>query len=382
MSKIEYLDDFPVIEKYHYLDSAATSLKPRQVIEAMRDYYENYPANVHRGVYRMSEQATERYEKVRETVSRMFHSKPEEVVFTRNTTESINQLARSIVNKGDKILITEMEHHSNILPWMLAGANIEYVKLDGTKLDYDDFERKIEEFRPKVFSFTHASNVLGTINDARRLIRLCKDNEIITVMDCAQSAPHINIDFNGLGVDYIAFSAHKMLGPTGVGVLIGKSEHLDSITCFFGGGSMVRSVERHSFIPAEVPQRFEAGTQNIAGVIGFGAALDYLYKVGFDKIRSIEDELQSYTLKMAEEYDFLKVYSSNEVQSSIGIFSFNIEGVHPHDVSAILDESNVCIRAGHHCAQILHNVLGIEYTARASIYFYNTKEDIDAFFDG
>lgn len=378
----KYADDFPVLEKYHYLDNAATSLKPRQVVEAMNDYYYNYPANVHRGVYKMSEHATEKYETTREKVSQMFGCKPEEVIFTRNTTESINQLARTIARKKSKVLLTEMEHHSNILPWMLTGAKIDYVKLDGTELDYGDFESKLELFRPDIFSFVYASNVLGTINRVNELISICKDHGIITVIDCAQSAPHIKIDFSKLGADYVAFSAHKMLGPTGIGILIGKMEHLENINCFFGGGSMISNVEKHSFTPAEVPQRFEAGTPNIAGVIGFGTAIDYLGTVGFERIDSIEKQLLSYALKRAEEYDFLTVHSNKNIDSSVGIFSFNIDGVHPHDVSALLDEKKVCIRAGHHCAQILHRSLGIEYTARASFYFYNTQKDVDAFFEG
>ncbi len=385
-----YEEDFPLLNKLHYLDNAATSLKPVQVVSAMDDYYLNYAANIHRGVYRISEQATDRYERVREKVAEMFCGNPNGVIFTNNTTESINQLAlalsRTVLKKGDTILLTEMEHHSNIVPWLMLkqwnGIRVEYVKLNGKGLDYDDFRDKVANVKPKVVSFVHASNVLGTINNAGEIVKMCKDEGITTLMDCAQSAPHERVDMGRLGVDYIAFSSHKMLGPTGVGVLMGNEENIKALPPFFGGGSMIKRVEKQSFEPAEIPQRFEAGTPNIGGVIGFGAALNYLEAVGFERIMKVERELLEYALSCAQDRDYITVYSNKNVKDAVGIFAFNIKGAHPHDVSAILDENNVCIRAGHHCAQPLHESLGVPFTARASFYFYNTKEDVDALFNG
>ncbi len=381
--------DFPILSKFHYLDSAATSLKPVSVVQAVREYYMEYPANVHRGVYKLSERATDEYEKSREATAELFNSKPDEVVFTRNTTECINQLANvfagTLLNKGDVVLITEMEHHSNLLPWLMLkqkiGIKVGYVKLDGPTLDYSDFESKIHSLKPKVVSFVHASNVLGTINDAKKILDMCSDLGITTVMDCAQSAPHMRIDFRKLGVDYVAFSAHKMLGPTGVGILIGKSHLLESLPPFFGGGSMVSKADLQSFIPAEIPQKFEAGTPNIAGVIGFGAAVRYIKQIGYEQMHRTETNLLEHTLKRHDEVsDFVELHSNTDLKNSLGIFTFSVKGVHPHDVAAILDESNVCVRGGHHCAQPLHNLLGADHTVRASYYFYNSKSDVDALF--
>lgn len=387
---MDYRKDFPILEKYHYLDSAATSLKPMQVIDEEMGYYKSYPANVHRGVYRMSEHATEKYEQARGETAKLFGVKPHEVIFTRNTTESINLLAytlgNSMLKRGDTVLITGMEHHSNIIPWLMLkerqGIKLEYIGLKGAELDYADIEEKLEANRPKIVSFVHASNVLGTINNAQMIVRAAKAYGAITIMDCAQSAPHIQLNVRRLGADYVAFSGHKLLGPSGVGVLIGKEENLERLPPFMGGGSMIKEVRRQSFEPAELPQKFEAGTPNIAGVIGFGAAIGYLKRVGFGEIERVEKGLLAYMLKRVKEMPWIKVYSSQDIGNSVGIFSFKVNGVHPHDVSAILDESNVCIRAGHHCAQPLHKHLGVDYTARASLYFYNTREDVDAFFDG
>lgn len=387
---MDYKKDFPILEKYHYLDSAATALKPVQVVEAEMDYYRNYPANVHRGVYKISEHATEMYEKTREKVARMFDAKPQEVIFTRNTTESINLLSNtlgnSVLKKGDTVLITAMEHHSNLVPWLMLkeriGIKLEYIELKGAELDYADLEKKLESKKPKVVSFVHASNVLATINDAQRIVKAAKAHGAITIMDCAQSAPHLKIDTKKIGADYLAFSGHKLLGPSGVGVLIGKEADLEKLPPFMGGGSMIKVVERQHFEPAELPQKFEAGTPNIAGVIGLAAAIDYVNKVGFDEIERVEESLLSYMLKRGKELDYINIHSNQNVNNAVGIFAFNVKGVHPHDVSAILDEGNVCIRAGHHCAQPLHKQLGVDYTARASLYFYNTKKDVDAFFAG
>lgn len=388
----DFEKDFPVLIKCHYLDNAATSLKPLKVIDAVNTYYTEYPANVHRGVYKMSERATDAYESSRENIASLFNAKPDEVIFTRNTTEGINQLSTALSHsslcKGDTVLITQMEHHSNIVPWLMAkqrfGINVEYIKLCGKELDYDDAEAKIHSLKPKVVSFVHASNVLGTINNPKPIIDLCRDLGIITILDCAQSAPHIEIDFQKLGADFICISAHKMLGPTGIGAVIGRPERIESLPPFFGGGSMVGSVSEQEFSCAEVPQKFEAGTQHIAGAIGFGAAVDYLKKVTFERIHSTENDLLKYILKRYSEEtsDFITVHSNTDLQNSLAIFAFSMQGVHPHDIASILDSSNICVRGGHHCAQPLHNILGVHATARASCYFYNTKHDVDALFEG
>ncbi|MCX8206051.1 MAG: cysteine desulfurase, partial [Candidatus Micrarchaeota archaeon] len=339
------------------------------------------------GVYRISELATEKYESARDKAAKWFGCKRSEVVFTRNTTESLNQVANALpLKKGDTVLLTAMEHHSNIVPWLMLrqkkGIRVEYVPLDGTSLDYGALEEMVISFSPKVVSFAHASNVLGTINDAGRIIRAAHSAGAAVIMDCAQSAPHERISFRKLGADYIALSAHKMLGPTGVGLLIGREDLLEQLPPFFGGGGMIRTVKEKSFQPAELPQKFEAGTQNIAGVIGFGAALDYIKAVGQARVAGTGRRLLRYALKRASELDCIRVHSCTDPNSSVGIFSFTMPGVHPHDISAVLDQGNVCIRAGHHCAQPLHKRLGVEHTARASFYFYNTREDVDALFDG
>lgn len=385
--KCNFNEDFPLVRKIHYLDNAATSLKPRQVISQMNEYYFKYCANTHRGIYRISEHATEMYERTRDKSAKWFNCKPAEVIFTRNTTESLNHLANALpLRRGDTVLLTTMEHHSNIVPWLMLkkrkGIRVEYVPLSGTQLDYAAFEDMVSTLKPRVLSVVHASNVLGTINDVRRLASAAHDVGATVIADCAQSAPHERIDFRSIGADCIVLSAHKMLGPTGVGLLIGREELLEVLPPFFGGGGMIRSVSEQSFMPAEVPQKFEAGTPNIAGVIGFGAALDYLKMVGQQRISSTSRRLLKYALKRAEEHDCIRIYSNKSLSSSVGILSFAINGVHPHDISAILDQVNVCIRAGHHCAQPLHRWLGIGHTARASFYFYNTREDVDALFEG
>ncbi|MEM0437887.1 MAG: aminotransferase class V-fold PLP-dependent enzyme [Candidatus Micrarchaeia archaeon] len=385
--KCNFKEDFPLIRKLHYLDNAATSLKPRQVLSQMNEYYLEYCANTHRGIYRISERATEMYERTRDKAAKWFGCKPAEVIFTRNTTESLNQLANALqLRRGDTVLLTAMEHHSNIVPWLMLkerrGIRVEYIPLAGTQLDYPAFEEMVSTLRPKVLSFVHASNVLGTINNSRYLARVAHDAGATVIADCAQSAPHERINFRSMGADYVALSAHKMLGPTGVGLLIGREGALESLPPFFGGGGMIRSVSEQSFTTAEVPQKFEAGTPNIAGVIGFGASLDYLKMIGRQRISSTSRMLLKYALKRAHEYDCMRIYSNTDPKSSVGILTFAIPGVHPHDISALLDSVNVCIRAGHHCAQPLHKRLGVEHTARASFYVYNTKEDVDALFEG
>lgn len=381
---------FPVLKKYSYLDNAATSLKPVQMVEKMSEYYLNNSSNVHRGIFKLSEQATEDYEQTRETIANFFNSENEEVVFTKNTTESINLLSYSLsheLKEKDLIFSTIMEHHSNLVPWQFLSqikkTKLNLIELDEEKINfnYEDLEEELKTKNSKIFAFTHISNVLGTINDINRICSLCNDLNIKTIIDGAQSAPHMKIDFKKINCDFFAFSAHKMLGPTGLGVLIGKKDLLDEIPPFITGGSMISSVQKDSFKLTNSPQKFEAGTPPIAEVIGFNESLKYISNLGFKKINSIEKELHSYTLKRMDELKFIEMYS-NKTFNSTGIFTFNVKNVSPHDVASILDEFNVCIRAGNHCAQPLHTYLGIKGSVRASIYFYNTKEDVDKLIEG
>ncbi len=385
---MSFSKDFPIIKKYHYLDNASSSLKPKQVIEKMNDYYLNNPVNVHRGIYKLSEQSTNDYESTRDEVAKFFNSKSTEVVFNSGTTFSLNLLASSIgktLKKNDLVLLTEMEHHSNIVPWLmlkeLKQIRIEFVKLNKDKnLDYEQFEKLIIEKKPKVVSMVHASNILGTINDVKKISKLCNQNGIILILDVAQSAPHLKIDFKNIGADYITFSAHKMLGPSGLGIIIGKENNLENLYPYLGGGNMISVVKKNMFTCANLPNKFEAGTPNISGVVSFKESLKYIKKIGFDTISDNDNLLKKYSLNRAKEYEFLDVVSNKK--DSIGMMTFSIDKVHSHDVSQILDQYNVCVRSGHHCSQILHESIGRKNTTRASFYFYNTKEDVDALFDG
>ncbi len=384
-----FSNEFPVLRKYSYLDNAATSLKPVKVIDKMNDYYLNNSSNVHRGIFKLSERATEDYEKTREHIATFFNSEVNEVIFTKNTTESINLLSYSLshdLNENDLILSTIMEHHSNLVPWQFL-VQTKKVKLDlinlgedKVNLNYVDLEEKLKKEKPKMFSFTHVSNVLGTINNVNEICSLCSDLNIKTVMDCAQSVPHMKVDFKKINCDFMAFSAHKMLGPTGLGILIGKNSFLNEMSPFLLGGSMISSVQKESFKTAPPPQKFEAGTPPIAEVIGFNESLNYISKIGFDKINSLEKSVHSYLLKRITELNSIEIYSN--IENSTGVLTFNIKNVSPHDVASILDEFNVCIRAGNHCAQPLHTYLGIKGSVRASLYFYNTKEDVDKLIEG
>lgn len=386
-----YSKDFPVIQKYSYLDNAATSLTPLSVINKMSEYYTNNSTNIHRGIYRLSEQATEEYEKTRENTAHFFNSNPEEVIFTKNTTESLNLLSYSLgqtLNEKNTIISTIMEHHSNFVPWLFLSqrkkVKFDLISLDkdNVNLNYAELEEKLKAEKPSIFAFTHISNVLGTMNDVNKISSLCSDLNIKTIVDCAQSVPHMKVDFKKLNCDFLAFSAHKMLGPKGLGVLIGKKEILEEMPPFLCGGSMISSVQKDSFKLTKIPQKFEAGTPPIPEVIGFNESLNYINKVKFENIQKTEKELLSYTLKRAKEHeDFISIYS-NKSSNNIGIFTFNLKNISPHDVASILDEFNVCIRAGNHCAQPLHTHLGIKGSVRVSFYLYNTKKDVDNLFTG
>lgn len=389
--------DFPILSReVHgsplvYLDSAATSQKPQVVIDTIVNFYRHTNANVHRGVYALSAQATDLYEGVRNKVARFIgNESTDEVIFTRNTTESINLVALSWgqdnLKAGDEILLSEMEHHSNLVPWFLlakrTGAVIRYLPMrpNGT-LAMEQWEERFT-VRTKLVAIAHTSNVLGTINPIADIASLAHRAGALVLVDAAQGAPHSPIDVQALDVDFLAFSAHKMLGPTGVGVLYGRRELLEKMEPVFGGGDMIRSVKFSGATWNDLPWKFEAGTPNIAGVVGFGAALDYLAALGMDKVRRHEIELTEYAFSQLAGIDGLDIYGPTDPSHRAGVISFNDSEIHPHDLATILDRRGVAIRAGHHCCQPLLERLGQTATARASFYIYNGREDVDALIEG
>ena len=381
-------NDFPAYRKkdgnFIYLDSASTSQKPEFVIDAISSYYSSYAANIHRALYEIGEKATDKYEKVREKV-KQFINVPDShvVIFTGGTTESINLIAYSWgsnnLSNGDQILITEMEHHSNIVPWQLlcsrSNASLNYIpiKKDGM-LELGKLKENILP-KTKLISLTHQSNVFGTINPLNNIIDEAKKIGAITVIDGAQAVPHMKVDIKKLGCDFYAFSGHKMLGPTGVGVLIARKNILEEIDPFMGGGEMINSVNMDESTWNEVPWKFEAGTPNIAQVIGLGAAIDYIQKIGIENIHQHEQELLHYGLDLLDQNKDVTLYGKADNRGAV--IPFNLENIHPHDLAKFLDTDGICIRAGHHCAQPIMNKLGVSATARASFYLYNTKEDIE-----
>ncbi len=381
--------DFPILsrkingKRLVYLDNAATSQKPAQVINAMKDFYENHNSNIHRSVYKLAEEATEMYENARRSVAEFVGAKPEEIIFVRNTTEAINLLAYSWamrnLQKGDEVLITEMEHHSNILPWQMAckakGARLVYAKVMNFALDMKDLESKITK-RTKLVSVTHSSNVLGTINDMKTIGRLVHDAGAIFVVDGAQAVPHMKVDVKDIDADFYAFSGHKMLGPH-IGMLYGKKHLLEQMEPFMRGGSMIKDVTQQDVVWNDVPWKFEAGTPMIAEAVGLDEAVKYLNALGMDNVRKHEMRLTEYILKRIKEVKGVDVYGPEESRG--GVISFNLGKVHPHDVSAILDNDGVCIRGGHHCAKPLMKALGIDAVSRASVYIYSDNDDIDVF---
>ena len=385
--------DFPVLDvevhpgvKLVYLDSGATSQKPIQVIEAMDTYYRRQNSNIHRGVHTLAEHATLAYENARVKVAKFINAaKPREIIFTRNATEAINLVAyswgRANLKAGDVVLLTEMEHHANLVPWqMLAsekGIRLEFIPVtEGFLLDLAALPALLEQFKPRLVAFTAMSNVLGTITPAAEIIRQAHAAGALTLIDGAQSVPHLATDVQALDVDFLAFSSHKMLGPTGLGVLYGKQALLEAMPPFLGGGDMIKRVQLRSFVPNALPQKFEAGTPAIAEVIGLGAAVDYLNAVGMDAIAAHDHELTAYALERLEEVPGIWIFGpSAEHKSSNATFTF--AGAHPHDVAEILNRYGVATRAGHHCAMPVHEKFGIPATTRASFYLYNTREEID-----
>ncbi|MDM7513573.1 cysteine desulfurase [Lactococcus lactis] len=382
--------DFPVLnqivndEPLVYLDNAATTQKPLKVLAAIKDYYENDNANVHRGVHTLAERATEKYEAAREKVRQFINAKStKEVLFTRGTTTSINwvaQFAGQILKTGDEIVISIMEHHSNIVPWQevakKTGAILKFVYLKDGQLDMDDLGKKITN-QTKFVSIAHVSNVLGTINPVEEITKIAHEHGAYMAVDGAQSTPHMAIDLQKMDVDFFAFSGHKMMGPTGIGVLYGKEELLNQFEPVEFGGEMIDFVYESHSTWTELPWKFEAGTPNIAGAIALGAAIDYIQELGIDQIHQHEIELIDYLMPKLQEIEGLKIYGLKDNVKRGGLIAFNIEGLHPHDVATALDMEGVAVRAGHHCAQPLLNYLETPATARASFYLYNTKADCD-----
>jgi cysteine desulfurase/selenocysteine lyase len=373
-----------------YLDSAATSQKPRQVIEAMTVYYERHNANIHRGIHRLAEEATESYESAREKVTEFIGANSaRQVIFTRNTTESINLVAyswgRANLQKGDLIVLTEMEHHSNMVPWQILaqerGVRLAFVKVtEEGLLDLGSFRDLLED-KPQLVAFTHMSNMLGTINPVKEMTRLAHEAGAVVLIDGAQSVPHLPVNVSDIGADFYAFSAHKMCGPTGIGVLYGREDLLQEMPPFLGGGDMIKRVWLETFTVNDLPHKFEAGTPPIAEAIGLGAAIDFLSSVSMQAVHQHEKLLTERLLDRLEEVPGVRVYGPG-VEHKGGVASFSFEGVHPHDVAQILDGLGIAVRAGHHCAMPIHEKFGLPATTRVSFYLYNTVEEVDFLIEG
>jgi cysteine desulfurase / selenocysteine lyase len=390
--------DFPALHVPHhegvplvYLDNAASSQKPRSVIEALDTYYSSYNANVHRGIHKLSEAATAAYEEARIKIKRFINAgNRREVIFTRDTTESINLVAqtwgRANLKPGDVVVSTVMEHHSNIVPWQILaaekGCTVRYVPVlpNGT-LDMDELARLLRDEPVKLVAVMHVSNVLGTINPVAQIAKMAHDAGALILVDGAQSVPHMSIDVQALDVDFFAFSGHKMIGPTGIGILYGKREYLDAMPPWQGGGDMISRVTLNGSTWNDLPYKFEAGTPIIAGAIGLGYAVDYLNKLGMNNVHAHECDVTAYALDRLAEVPGLTVYGPEADQKG-AVAAFSMEGIHAHDVAQLLDAEGIALRAGHHCAMPLHDELGIPATARASFYLYNTTAEVDALIEG
>jgi len=389
-------DDFPILKReVHpgvrlvFLDSTASTQKPQMVLDAMDEYYARHNANIHRGVYTISEEATQMYESARDKVARFIHAPSRKnIVFTRNATESLNLVAfawgRRYLKKGDLIILTEMEHHSNIVPWQIIAAEkelrIEYIPVNPDGLLDLAIYRKMLEKQPRVVSFTHMSNVLGTITPAKEITALAHQAGALVVIDGAQSVPHLPVDIQDIDADFLAFSAHKMCGPTGIGALFGKYDILNEMPPFLGGGDMIRKVTFEGFTTNDVPAKFEAGTPAIAEAVGFGAAVDYLSAIGMEEVARHEQEIARYGLLRLEESGGIRVIGPREGRG--GVLAFVLDEIHPHDIAQILDSEGIAVRAGHHCAQPLHIKFGLPATTRASFYLYNSMQDVDSLIKG
>ena len=390
---MDYKKDFPIFNNRDiaYLDSGATTQKPQYVIDAIDEFYEHNNANPHRGAYSLSIDATNVYEGTREKIAKFINArKANEIIFSKNASESLNLIAYSYglenLKEDDEVVLSIMEHHSNLVPWQYVtkktGASLKYMYInDEFELSKEEIESKITD-KTKIVGITHVSNVLGTINNVKEIIKYAHKKGAIVVVDASQSIPHMKIDVQDLDADFLVFSGHKMLAPLGIGVLYGKKELLNNMTPFLMGGDMIEYVYEQETTFAKLPNKFEAGTQNVEGVIGLGAAIDYIESLGYDTIENIERELTNYAISELSKLDYVEIYATKNRKNHLGVISFNIKGVHPHDVASILDSCNVAIRSGNHCAQPLMRYLGIDSTCRASLYFYNTKEDIDKLVNG
>lgn len=385
---MDFRDDFPIFKNRDiaYLDSGATAQKPQMVIDAIDNFYEKFNANPHRGAYTLSIEATAMYEDTRAKIAKFINARhAEEIIFSKNASESLNLLAYSYgldnLKKGDDVVISIMEHHSNLVPWQFVtqktGSELKYMYInDEFELSKEEIESKITD-NTKIVGITHVSNVLGTINNVKEIIKYAHKKGAIVIVDASQSIPHMKIDVQDLDADFLVFSGHKMFAPLGIGVLYGKRELLNKMNPFLMGGDMIEYVHEQSTTFAPLPNKFEAGTQNVEGVVGLGAAIDYINSIGYDKIQEHDREIVEYAREKLLKLDYLDLYMTPNVENHSAVISFNIKGVHPHDVASILDSENVCVRSGNHCAQPLMRFLGIDSTCRASFYVYNTKDDID-----
>lgn len=394
----EIRQDFPILKRkvgknktLVYLDNAATTQKPLSVMNAIHDYYSNYNANIHRAVHQLGEEATFAYEQTREKVAKFINARSkEEIIFTRNATEAINLVSyawgRKYVKDGETIVITEMEHHSNIVPWQILSreknAKLCYIGVDDCGyLRMEDYKSFLETGKVGLISLSEMSNVLGTILPLNKIIKMAHRYGIPVLVDAAQSVPHMPVDVQKIDCDFLAFSAHKMLGPTGVGILYVKRKILEEMPPFLSGGDMIKEVHKQVTIYNDLPYRFEGGTPNVAGVIGFGAALDYLNGIGMDRVRDHEIDITRYAISTLADIKDVILYGPLNTNDRGGVISFNIADIHPHDLATIMNEHGVAIRSGHHCAQVLMERLDVAATSRASFYIYNTKEEVDIFID-
>ena len=393
MDAYDIKKDFPIFKNKDicYLDSGATTQKPQYVIDKIKEFYEKNNANPHRGAYSLSVEATAMYEDTRAKIAKFINAKyPEEIIFSKNASESLNLIAYSYgldnLKKDDEVVLSIMEHHSNLVPWQYVTKKTEsklnymYVN-DNLELSEEEIKNKITD-KTKIVAVTHVSNVLGTINNVKEIIKYAHKKGAVVIVDASQSIPHMRIDVQDLNADFLVFSGHKMLSPLGIGVLYGKKEILNKMQPFLMGGDMIEYVYEQKTTFAPLPNKFEAGTQNVEGVVGLGAAIEYIEKISYDQIQKTEKEVLEYAREELSKLEFLTLYMPKNKECHSAVISFNINGVHPHDVASILDSTGVCVRSGNHCAQPLLRYLGVDSTCRASFYIYNTKEDVDKLVEG
>ena len=389
---MDFKKDFPIFENrdISYLDSGATSQKPQYVINAIEEFYKKFNANPHRGAYSLSLEATEQYENTREKIAKFINARnKEEIIFSKNASESLNLIAYSYglsnLKQNDEVVLSIMEHHSNLVPWQFVtkqtNSILKYMYINNEfELSKEEIESKITD-KTKVVGITHISNVLGTINNVKEIIKYAHKKGAIVIVDASQSIPHTKVDVQDLDADFLVFSGHKMFAPLGIGVLYGKKELLNKMPPFLMGGDMIEYVYEQNTTYAPLPNKFEAGTQNVEGVVGLGAAIDYIESIGYETINKVEQEVTEYAVNELSKLNFIEMYVTPNKQNHSSVISFNVKGVHPHDVASILDVNGVCIRSGNHCAQPLLRYMGMDSTCRASFSIYNTKEDVEKLVD-